>query len=424
MTVKRENSKRRIKVISKLLDKDFKRLEHESEEDYIYRVCGLKDKKGLIWEEITEVLNKELDYTYSESRYRKLYTAYIRGYQSRNEEIEKMSPEELDEYTIKNIELQKQRVKIQTLRLDFNKNIREQARQDLMYEEVVRAIQQINWTKSYDFQPLQKQDEKAEYLLAFADVHFSKEFRSITNFYNEEEVYKRFHKLLEEIKELVKDHRIGVLHVCALGDLLEGFYLRVSQIRGTRLGLVDQLIEFQKFLMEWLDEVSKIVKIKYYSVLSSNHGQTRPYGSKLNEFVLEDMERVIFAFLKERFKDNDRIEIAVTEEKFSMLEVAGYNIILFHGHEIKNLATILKDISWKYKKFFDYALVAHNHVGGEIVCGEGANGKNNCSVIRVPSIMGTDPYADDLLLGSKAGASLIKFTRSQGKRFIEDLILN
>jgi hypothetical protein len=38
--------------------------------------------------------------------------------------------------------------------------------------------------------------------------------------------------------------------------------------------------------------------------------------------------------------------------------------------------------------------------------------------------MGSDNYADDLLVGSKAGASLFEFTESQGKRKTYDIILN
>ena len=420
--------------------KEFKRHENESEEDFQFRVCGMKEMANLTWEDITVILNNELGYNYTESRYRKQYSAYIKGYLDRDEEIKPCAEDCAEDYEDdceeeelssearnlirKRIEFEKEKVKLSTLRLDTNRIVRESARRELFYEEVIRAIGSIDWKKGYNFSPLKKQKDNEEYVLAFADVHFGKDFKSITNAYSIQEVYDRFNNLLGDIEQLVEEYSIGTLHICALGDLLEGFYLRVSQIQGVKIGLIDQLIHFQKFLLDWIDKISEFVCVKYYTVLSSNHGQTRPFGSKSNEFVLEDVERVLFAFLTERFKDSDRVQIFKTEEKYTMFDLLGYEIILFHGHEFKDLKSILQKLSWKYKKFFDYALTAHKHEGGEIVCGEGASGKNNCSVIKVPAIMGTDDYADSLLLGSKAGASLIKFTQSQGKRFVEDLILN
>ena len=54
-------------------DIEYKRLDDESEDDYILRICGLKEDKQLFWDEVARIINKELDLNYTESRYRKLY---------------------------------------------------------------------------------------------------------------------------------------------------------------------------------------------------------------------------------------------------------------------------------------------------------------------------------------------------------------
>lgn len=55
---------------------DCKKLHTESEEEYIYRVCHNKGDKT--WEEIGEILNGELNYEYTSSKYRKSYQSYCR----------------------------------------------------------------------------------------------------------------------------------------------------------------------------------------------------------------------------------------------------------------------------------------------------------------------------------------------------------
>ena len=313
---------------------------------------------------------------------------------------------------------------MQTLRIDDNKRIREQARNDLYFEEIIRAIEDSRNNKTHSFGDVYElcvQKKDTAYILSFADVHYGKEFDSITNFYSPEIAIERMDKLLKEVVLAISENHIRELNVCALGDLIEGMTLRASQLQSLKIGIVDQSIQFANYMIEWLSELSKYVIINYYSVMSSNHSQIRPFGSKPTEFVSEDMERVIFAMLQNAFKDNNRINIVESRDKFTNFELLGYKIVLLHGHEFKEIKNVLQDLSWKYKTFFDYAITAHLHHSGTITVGESQN--NNCEIIQCPSVMGSDEYADQLMVGSKPGALLIKFVASQGKRSIEEIIL-
>lgn len=401
----------------------FDKFENEKDISYIIRICGAKDEFGLTWKQLAEEINRVLGLDYDESAYRKKYQYYKTVCDVKDEDVAR-DRDILNELEEKRLSLKKEVYKLQALRVDDNKKIREQARNDLYFEEVVRAIQDNKNICRRDFgdvYELCEQNEEEAYILSFADVHFGKEFDSITNTYGIEIAKTRMDRLLKEVVMAVSKYRIKELNVCALGDLIEGMTLRASQLKSLKLGLVDQTIQFASYMIDWLGTLSKYVRIKYYSVMSSNHSQIRPYNSKPNEFVDEDMERVIFAMLQNAFKDNDRIIIVETREKFTWFNILGYRVVLLHGHEVKELKTILQDLTWKYKMFFDYAITAHLHHGGSIVVGETEN--NNCEVIQCPSIMGSDEYADQLFVGSKPGALLIKFTSEQGKRSIEEILL-
>jgi hypothetical protein len=177
-----------------------------------------------------------------------------------------------------------------------------------------------------------------------------------------------------------------------------------------------------RFIVSWLNKLSEYVEITYYQAPYANHSQIRPFGTKANEFANEDMEKIIFAYIYDMLEGNSRINVVECDEKYIIFKIFKYNIIASHGHDIKNVDTFLKDISNKYRIFFDYGFFAHKH--SEALRTVGESDTNNCQVINVPSIMGSDEFADELLIGSKAGATLIEFTEKQGKRKTYDIILN
>lgn len=340
----------------------------------------------------------------------------------REDSYESLSEEDvLKALDVKKVELQKEKYKIQTLRLDLDRIIRESSRNELLIEEFINTLKETEPLPFADFKPLKKQKINNRYVLSFADAHFGKEFESITNKYDLEVVYDRFNQLLTEVISEIEENNIRKLIVLALGDLIEGMCLRISQLTSLKIGITNQTVTFMRFLVKWLSKLSEYVEIEYYSTPYSNHGQIRPFGTNANEFVKEDMEQIIFAYVKDMLQDNERIVIKDCPEKYVMFKIFDYNIIACHGHDIRNTDDFIKDISDKYKIFFDYAYFAHKHKSATKTVGEGRT--NNCEIINVPSIMGCDEFADKLLVGSKSGATLIEFTEEQGKRKTIDIVL-
>ncbi len=404
---------------------DIQRRENESKFEY---------HKRLVFGKLVDGTLSDADYTeLSEHVYGKKYSSDVARrmmYGSRDtlqlleqEQVENIDDDKvLKEYELKKIELQKEKYKIQSLRLDMNRIIRESSRTELLFEEFINTIKELNNTPLPKFKPLLSQDTKKAYVLSFADSHFGKEFRSITNEYSVEIMYDRFNKLFNEVLEIIEENNISHLIILALGDVIEGMALRIGQLTQLKIGIVQQTIQFMRFIVSWLNKLSEYVEITYYQAPYANHSQIRPFGTKANEFANEDMEKIVFAYIQDTLSNNPRITIVESEEKYVLLKIFNYNIVACHGHTIKNPMSFIKDISSKYRIFFDYAFFAHKHSSGSRPVGEGET--NNCEIINVPSIMGSDDYADDLFVGSKAGATLIEFTEKQGKRKTYDIILN
>lgn len=409
------------------MNQRYQRLENESDIDYGLRLVEiLKTERpdDLEWDDIKVYINFEGN----KDSLRKANDTLLGGYSVYKHLKDKYETEGfsddnvLKEYELKKVELQKEKYKIQTLRLDMNRIIRESSRTELLLEEFINIIKELNNAPLPEFKPLLNQNTRKAYVLSFADSHFGKEFRSITNEYSVEIMYERFNKLFNEVVEIIEENNISHLMILALGDVIEGMALRIGQLTQLKIGIVQQTIQFMRFIVSWLNKLSEYVEITYYQAPYANHSQIRPFGTKANEFANEDMEKIIFAYIQDTLSNNPRITVADSEEKYVLLKIFNYNIIACHGHTIKNPMSFIKDISSKYRIFFDYAFFAHKHSSGSRPVGEGET--NNCEVINVPSIMGSDDYADDLFVGSKAGATLIEFTEKQGKRKTYDIILN
>lgn len=66
--------------------------------------------------------------------------------------------------------------------------------------------------------------------------------------------------------------------------------------------------------------------------------------------------------------------------------------------------------------------LGHYHGGAETVVGE-ADG-HNVEVIALPSFIGSDPFSDKLLKGSKSMAKLFEFDETRGHIGTRNFILN
>lgn len=401
-------------------DIKYKRMSDETESAYIYRICRNKDVNiyDLTWEQVGDILNEELDQEYTESKYRKEYQAMQRGIDmitTKNSETD----EQLEEMRLLKMELEMERKKVQTESVYYNRILREHSREEMLYEKVADAIKQVEIDVP-EFNPLKLQKNNEEWLLGFSDIHAYKYFESITNKYNKEILERRMNQLLAEIIQSIEVNNISKLTVLNGGDSFEGM-LRNSALQSLELGLIDTVVEFQRWLLEWLNQLSKYVEIKYIHLISANHSEIRPLNSRAGQFPKEDLEIVVANYIYDMCKNNPRIEVVVPEDNFALFDIAGYSVIAHHGHGIKDKRKYIERMSRKLRQFIDYGIFGHLHHGEIKTIDEGID--NDCEIIGLPSIIGTDGFADSLLEGAKPSAVLFRFEQGKGRNQENKFIL-
>lgn len=393
---------------------EFKKLDNENYHQYIWRMDGLvQSGKYKNWKEITPFVNRELfgddEESYrDESAFRKA-CKYARDYfeagvfgVGEDEYYKKLQ--------IEKRELQKVKAQVQTEKLEYARWIREEARDELITEKICNAVSSL---PSLDIPHyIYPAHNPRAYALVFGDEHYGAEFElkglfgDILNAYSPEIFEKRMWDLFNQTIEVVKKENIDTLNIFSMGDFSDGI-LRVSQLMKLRYGVVDGTIKYADFISNWLNELTKYVRVKYQST-NGNHTELRMLGTPKGTFTEDNMGKIVSEFIKTRLKDNPNFEYIENPTGYIYAELVGNPILGIHG-EIKNMGNAIKEFSSIYGIHIQYLLAGHLHHNKVEEVGV------NQEVINIGSIIGVDDYSLSLRKTSNASAKLLVFEQDKGK---------
>lgn len=396
----------------------WKKLSGETENGYIFRICSNKDTIGT-WYDVADILNAELGREWNESAYRKRYQqgkAYMMEQQDELFEseayIEKMRKERE--------ELQRERIKLQTEKLEYNKWLREHARDEMFEEKVINSIYEVLGTVQAPNAIPSVKSERCGVLI-FGDTHYGKEFTvnglrgEIINAYSPEIFEERMNRLLAETIQYCQKENLSYIKVLCLGDCLDG-YLRHSQAYSLRYGVVESAIKFADYMAQWFMRLSEHVGIEV-GFTTGNHGELRLLDGRKGQHLNENIETVTTQIINIYHRDNPNFELIPDNCGYIFTEAAGYKLLGIHG-EVKDAVDALKEFSNVYDEKIDYLCTAHKHHATYDNCGV------RRGVIGVGSIMGSDDFSMKIRRSADASASMIIFEKGKGKVDEHTFVLN
>ena len=401
---------------------NYKRLENETDKDLINRICSEKDNIGS-WQDVANIINNILGTAFTESKYRKNFRLYSEGYQDSQQKAIEEHNAELEK---KLTEIKKERIKLQTLNAERNKLDRAEARKELYYEQVANTIPTLEPPVFNDWNSeiaKIEDDIKEEYLLTIADIHSGSTFKTDYNEYSPEIMIERFEELTQKIISFIKKHNCKTFHVVGLGDFIQGC-IHMNDLKINDSTVVKATVQVSQAMAEFLNKISKYSQINYYHVISSNHSQMRYLGTKASELMGEDMEYIIGHYIKDVLKNNDNVHVYVDEEAhdYKNLDIMGYNVVAAHGHQFKNLDNIINNLSSKLTISVDYLIIGHQH-NHKVLTGNDSS-TFDTEVLVCPSFIGSDPFADEILKGSKAAVMIYGFHEFEGHNETYKFLLN
>ena len=318
-------------------------------------------------------------------------------------------------------DMRKERIKLQTANIERGRIDRNESRQELYYEYVGRTCSSLSLP---EFQPLYNESENSlEYIITLADFHYGAKFISENNEYSPEIAKERLELLTGYIINFIQKHHTKRIIIVSLGDMLQGI-LRINDLKINDSTVVKATVEISRLIALFLRELSIYANIEYYHTPSANHTQIRPLGTKSSEIADEDLEYLIGNYIKDLCSGNERISVNLAEEGKQYIEIPimGNEVIAMHGQQLKNIENSIRDLSMMRRSFIDYLLLGHFHSGKEIPSFEGCC--SDTEILVSPSFVGSDPYSDSIMKGSKAAVKIYGFDSTYGHTETYKFILN
>jgi hypothetical protein len=403
------------------MEQILQKLPNENESQYIWKVGQAKDS-GLIdstWEELTPILNAQCGISEEDFRGSSAWRKRYRVMQQAWDDVfskQQFADEHLDDLDVKRRELTKEKIKVQTEKLEYSRWLREEARDELICERICDAIRELPPLDIPTILPAHiagREYGNREGCLLIADPHYGVDlkikglFGETINEYSPEIFESRMWDLLTQVVDICEKEGFTSLNVYDLGDEVDGM-LRVSQLFKLRYGVIESTVRYGRFITEWLNKLSKHVYVKYQIVKDSNHCQLRMLGQPKNTFKDDNMSYIITEKIMDRLEDNPNFEFIQNPTGYIFDNVSGYNVFGCHG-ETKNMEQAIKDFSRTYRVEIDFMVGGHKHHQSN------SNIGIQSDVISAPSIIGVDDYALSLNKTSDPGATLFVLEQGKGK---------
>lgn len=390
------------------MNKNLTRLENESQDQYFYRICSMKESLGFTWPQMAEVFNKEFGDNIGDTAYRKRWNSFQRIMDANADKFveDKSYLNELKEATE---EFYKAKKQLFDQRREYNKLLASDARADHLAEQLINAANELKMTDYSNVFVMKDHESNQDALLCLSDWHYGQITENIWNTYNTQICIERVQKLLDKVSVALTGQNVKTLHIALLGDFVNGAIhtgCRVASEENT----CEQLMHVSEILANCINALSVFVdEVKVYSTYG-NHART--IQNKDDSIHADNMEKVIPWWLKQRLQDNKKVEIIDSSYyEFIYIQICGYNIVCTHGDldRFKNVGmTVNALFSKKYDKTIDYTFTADKH---HLESFE----QFGIESTLVGSLCGTDEYANNKRLYSYPMQTLCMFNAEDGK---------
>lgn len=360
---------------------------------------------------------------YSEENTRRCAKFFIQFIQNlENDVIEQIDNEDKIVKVKKAMEeLKAERIKIQTANLEYNANIRAEARSELFNEQIIQAVNRLEpiQIKHITHKPY-SQDKTG--LLCISDLHAGSTYEikglynEVVNSYSFEIMQDRLWKLIGLVEsDYIKYDNI-IVGIC--GDLFENI-LRMTSLAKLKEPVIDTVIKTSEFLCQWIGELQTRLETNIRVVtVGGNHDTCSFLGSK-PRFEEENLTKLVTKFMQIRFENNPYVTIDSFTD-VAVVDIQGVNVMIEHGED-SNLQTTLEYFSNLYNIDIDEVIAGHFHRPESKAIGITELGDR--MIYRVGSICGVDSYSKKLRKAAKPSAYFAIYEKDVGHTWSKNYYL-
>ena len=302
-----------------------KKMDNEDENAFIWRVCEHKDMIGT-WQDVCNLLNKELNHEYNESWYRKEYQSFKRLFSAIKDDI--LNKEYLDELDDKLQEIEKERVRLRDERAERSKSIRIEARVENKLDLLEDAVKNIGKIE-YNIQPqLHHITSDNDMIVILSDLHIGQTFCSGWGRYNSEVAKDRMSQYLSRIIDIQKLHNCENCYVSLQGDMISNSIHKTIAITN-RENVIEQIILASEIISSFIAELSQHFNCVNVVSVVGNHSRIDRKEDALKD---ERLDSLIEWYAKAKLDSIGNVNfIASFDNTMSIFCVRDRHYVSVHG---------------------------------------------------------------------------------------------
>ena len=376
---------------------DFSKKETEDRNEYICRICSLKETIGT-WNDTADIIRNELGENFDESAYRKTFQSFSKIFDStKHNHFEEEYIKELDE---KKDLLYKQQVKTFDKMREYRKTLRDEARIEILVDAIRQSAESYPSIKPVYDKNLLSIAEGNEAILNISDWHVGSEIDNFRNKFNDEILENRVQKLMEQTVAYCKMANVTKLHIVNGGDMISGA-IHTSVRVENELDVVEQVKKASSLIYQLLMYLSEQIPTITYRSTLDNH-------SRINKDYKEHIEKENYGNLISWWLESKLEGTRVQMMNDNIDENIGYFVLnngkqvgFVHGH-LDSINTVIQDLTFGTNVMFDIILMSHYH------CDKFKSFQGRRLIVN-GSLRGVDSYALGKRLFGDATQTLLIF---------------
>ena len=280
------------------------------------------------------------------------------------------------------IRLKKERQKLSDARVEYNRQIRQEARKE-SYSEMVKRIICENVEPTDLKVQYHTFNSNTDLLVHLTDIHTGIEINTWNNTFNQDILKERIEKFTSEILKIRDLHKSENCYL-VIGEILSGIIHNNLRLQNN-MDLMEQFKYVSELISAMLIRIANHFNNIYVYVTPGNHSRISP--KKEDALDGENMDVLLPFYLKARLQNIKNIDICENniDSEIAMFNIRGNNIFASHGHKDAPVS-VVQNFTMMFGIKPDIVLLGHRHLNGLTTV-------YNAKVIESGCCSGTDQYA-------------------------------
>lgn len=312
---------------------------------------------------------------------------------------EMLEQEQWEKLLEKELEIKKEKVKLQDMRNLVNKQVRELGRKENLSEILEEKLEQLNMQpKIINDEYKSRVSSNRDMICLISDIHYGLKTTNALTPYDSDICKQKMNYLIDKTIKFSLENDVDKLYVMILGDEISGLIHNTTRLE-QREDVITQVLEVSELLYESIMKLANNLPFIVVGLAQGNH--SRVMADKKDSLEQENFTRLVREFLKLRLSNVSNVLLLENkfDESIIELNIRGYNVLGLHGQNdrLNNVSRLTE----MFDKKIDYVCFGHYHQSKEF--------ENNKTEVIVNGCFSGDDYSKRLRLYNKPIQKLLLF---------------